>query len=224
MSPFPNLVESEVQRTKLIHKPLASHDEAMSVLDEEVHEIQAEVYKKQALRKSEDLLSELVQTASLAQKWAEHCGLDIVIRNKFRDVVAMSLVVNRRSLPPANSDHENLTRVKRIMARLWGLVAQYGPGLGPCQEDVAMLLVTLGAMCQRWAEDRGLVPLASAPEMQPTRVTVVASAAPESAVGETAPASENLGPPSPPPQPATGDTTGATHATAEDAAGRTQET
>lgn len=161
MSPFPNLVEAECRRAAELHPPLANHDEAISVLDEEVHEVQQEVHKKGHLRADAALLEELVQTAAVAKRWVETTGLYVVLGTPFDHAVELTLAIHRRELKPAAGDHESLTRLKRIMSRVWNYSINHGHTLAACQHDMSLALVVVAATCRRWAEDRGLCPVAT---------------------------------------------------------------
>ncbi len=179
MSPFPHLVEAEVRRAADLHPPLANHDEALSVFREEVREVETEVYKKPAVRLDADLLTELVQVAAMARRWVECCGLELVLGNRVPQAAHLVTRFLRHEQRPANSDHESLSRLQRLVHRVCEWSAHGGPDLRGCQQDVALALVTVVATCQRWAEDRGLVPLAAPPELPPVAaVTAVPSPEP----------------------------------------------
>ena len=185
MSPFPNLVAAEVRRASELHAPLANHDESLSVLQEEVHEVRLEVYKKRSERSDDDLLKELVQVAAMARRWSECCQLEAVIRSKFDTATPLVVLSLRRLQGPANSDHESLTRLERVMHRVAGMVYEGGPTLGRHAAEVALALTAVAATCQRWAEDRRLVPFdpkhpaeAQAVRAEPVRETGAATEGP----------------------------------------------
>ena len=177
MSPFPHLVEAEVRRAATLHPPLANHDEALSVLLEEVFEVQVEVFKKRSERADEKLLEELVQVAAMARRWADCCGLKVVLGVPFSHGVGIAGRFLRREQPKANSDHEELTRLRRQTHKLEAWSAAHGPDLKGVPHDVVLVLLVVAATCQRWAEDRGLVPLAAPPE--PPGVAATTAAPPE---------------------------------------------
>lgn len=160
MSPFPVLVEAELRRASELHPPLANNDEARSVLAEEVWEVEQEVYKKRSERSDADLLDELVQVAAMARRWIECCGLSVVLRADFATAAPLTLVFLRREQGPANSDHESLTRLKRLMNKIERMSDEGGNDLKGRQYDVGLALVAVAVTCWRWAEDRGLVPAA----------------------------------------------------------------
>lgn len=167
MSPFPHLVEAELRRAAELHPPLANHDEARSVLLEEVREVETEVFKKRSERADADLLGELVQVAAMARRWAECCGLTVALRSPFAPAVQIVLAFLRHEHRPANSDHEALTRLRRLTNKIERMSDDGGPDLKGRQYDAGLALVAVGAECQRWAEDRGLTPRVS-PEPPPT--------------------------------------------------------
>ena len=74
-SPFAKLVAAELVDARTKHGPQASIHEGYAVLLEELDEVWDEVKKKTKERDMENLLKELVQVASSAQKMAE----DVVI-------------------------------------------------------------------------------------------------------------------------------------------------
>ena len=74
-SPFAELVAAELIEARQKHGPQSSVHEGYAVLLEELDEVWDEVKKKTKERDMENLLKELVQVASSAQKMAE----DVVI-------------------------------------------------------------------------------------------------------------------------------------------------
>jgi hypothetical protein len=164
------LVEAEVRRAGELHAPLANNDEALSVLLEEVHEVEQEVFKKASLRSDDDLRTELVQVAAMARRWVECCGHEVVLRARFPYAVKLVLAFLRRNCGPANSDHEGLTRLTRLTNKVTRMSDEGGPDLQGRQYDVALALAAVGATCQRWAEDRGLVPRDPTDPVEPPTV------------------------------------------------------
>lgn len=71
-------IRDEAWRAISIHGWFNSHHEAMSVLDEEIHEVKMEVYKKEELRDKQLLYNEVVQVSAVALKWAEQIQLEIL--------------------------------------------------------------------------------------------------------------------------------------------------
>jgi hypothetical protein len=170
---FPQMVAAEVERAMRLHRAVLSHDEALSVLEEEAHEARMEVYKNSRVRKDEDLRDELVQVASMARKWADNLGL--ARPGQFSQWEDAALADARRSLAKAASDHESLTRMERWLVRLRRAVLGTGSHTeapaggspdGPCPikaADLQWALSGLAAACRRWAEDRGLCAAPDAP-------------------------------------------------------------
>lgn len=156
--PFPALVDAEAARVAALHPPLTSHDEALSVLDEEVAEVRAEVYKAPAARRPEALLTELIQVAAVAHRWAAGLGLAAAVGGRFPPMVAAALDLCRRETPPAAGGHEAMTRLARPVLRLWDVACRRGPSWAGGQADAAAALAAVAACCQRWAEDAGLTP------------------------------------------------------------------
>lgn len=158
MSPFTHLAAAECRRADERHPAAVNHDEAMSVLDEEVEEVKAEVYRRH--RDPAALLGELVQVAAVARRWAGGLGLELVLGSRFAVAEAAAVDLHRKSHPPANSHHEAMTRLRRAVAGLWDTVRRCGPHLAGGQRDAAAALVAVAALCRRWAEDAGFCPAA----------------------------------------------------------------
>jgi hypothetical protein len=72
---FPALVDVELQQARSRHGNQHSLHEGLAVLQEEVFELQLEVYKKARERDRRKVLEELVQVGAMAQRMAEDLGL-----------------------------------------------------------------------------------------------------------------------------------------------------
>ena len=68
---FADAVATEVARARAAYPPMHSPHEGLAVLQEEVHELQAEVYRKQAQHDPAAMRAECVQIAAMAQRFAE---------------------------------------------------------------------------------------------------------------------------------------------------------
>jgi len=74
-SVFSSLVDAEVSEARREHEPLHSAHEALAVIQEELVEFQAEVFRKRQERNEAELLKELIQTAAMCRRAAEDLGL-----------------------------------------------------------------------------------------------------------------------------------------------------
>ncbi len=72
---FATLVDNELQQARVAHAALHSAHEGLAVIQEEVFELQMEVYKRRAARSNEAMLKELVQVGAMAQRMAEDLDL-----------------------------------------------------------------------------------------------------------------------------------------------------
>jgi len=79
---FNKLVESELKRARKLHGPVYSIHEGAAILLEEVDEMWDEVKKKTKERDLENLLTELVQISTVAQKMAEDVVIPFIIQKK----------------------------------------------------------------------------------------------------------------------------------------------
>lgn len=68
---FQSLVKTELAKVRKRHKPFNSVHEGFGVLLEEVDELWEEVRKKRSKRDRANMLRELIQIASVAQRFAE---------------------------------------------------------------------------------------------------------------------------------------------------------
>jgi hypothetical protein len=69
------MVDVELQKARSRHANQHSLHEGLAVLQEEVFELQLEVYKKARERDRRKVLTELVQVGAMAQRMAEDLGL-----------------------------------------------------------------------------------------------------------------------------------------------------
>ena len=70
-SPFLSAVARELGRARAQYPPMHSAHEALAILQEEVHELQQEVYRKQSAHNHLRMHQELVQIAAMAARFAE---------------------------------------------------------------------------------------------------------------------------------------------------------
>jgi len=71
MTTFAAAVATEVARARAAYPPMHSPHEGLAVLQEEVHELQQEVYRKQSLHDPAAMYDECVQIGAMAQRFAE---------------------------------------------------------------------------------------------------------------------------------------------------------
>ncbi len=120
MSPFDVRVRNEMERAARLHPPIASHDEAFSVLAEEIDEIMREVYKNARHRDLANLRTELVQSAAMCGRWIEN--MKIVYETAGDEAEFLSELANEctviepRSEP--RSDHAHLTVIRRQFRKI----------------------------------------------------------------------------------------------------------
>ncbi len=81
-SKFPDDVRDELAIARAKYRPMASAHEGWAVIREEVDELWDDVKKKPSKRNAEDMYSELVQVAAMAQRMAE----DIVLSGKVGEI------------------------------------------------------------------------------------------------------------------------------------------
>lgn len=68
---FAERVKCEVERARMLHKPINSAHEGYAVIREELEEFWEEVRMKRELRSRRHMYTELVQIAAMAQRTAE---------------------------------------------------------------------------------------------------------------------------------------------------------
>lgn len=64
-------IAEEVERSRIQHPENSSAHHGLGVLDEEVHELRMEVYKRAANRDREQMIREAVQVAACAVRFIE---------------------------------------------------------------------------------------------------------------------------------------------------------